>query len=132
MTFTTQKEIWEHLIANEGKPCVKCCDYGHLYGFKDGAVICFSLNQPTGLSFVKPSDWQSYTEPEPCWLEHETRNMTIETRKDLYVSGAKELAYEAIKRIEAAPQQMDIITGVVFYADAISILKNLIGDRDGK
>jgi hypothetical protein len=128
MTFTTQKQIWEHLIANEGKPCVKDSE-DDLFGLKDGSVYNFSLNIRSDKSFIVPSNWQPYTEPEKCWLDDvmpTEASKSSQTYCDFFRTGAKSLAHEAIKRIEAQ-------TGLCGKCDlAVSILKNLIGESDGK
>jgi hypothetical protein len=132
MTFKTQKQIWEHLIANEGKPCVKSL-YGRIIGLVDGETYDFTDGKQTGqVGFYEPFNWQPYTEPEKCWLEVEAKKKNYSLAcPDCFKFGAKDLAHEAIKRIE---QWYEKELGKVELNDiaSVKILKELIGDRDEK
>jgi len=130
MTFKTQKQIWEHLIANEGKACLKS-NMGRLFGLKDGCVFNFTNNEKRAYSFYSPADWQPYTEPEKCWIQKRVdevmRPLTAsEDSVVKYQMGAEHLAREAIERIEAGDN------GNWSCNRAVKILRELIGDSDGK
>jgi hypothetical protein len=135
MTFTTQKQIWEHLIANEGKPCLQYKD-GDLLGLKDGRAYSFTVGTPSGLSFQNPQDWQPYTEPEKCWIQKRVdevmRPLTAsEDSVVKYQMGAEHLAREAIERIEQWYEK-ELGKAVIDEIASVKIIKNLIGDSDGK
>jgi hypothetical protein len=136
MTFTTQKQIWEHLIANEGKPCL-ITKSDKLVGLKDGLIYNFTVNEKQDLYFYTPSDWQPYTEPEPCWLQKRIdevmRPLTLsEDAVVKYQMGAEQLAHEAIRRIETIPSEYTHEMYDVGISAAVRVLKELIGDSDGK
>jgi uncharacterized phage infection (PIP) family protein YhgE len=132
-TFKTQKEIWQHLIENEGKPClrgVRCFDT--LIGLKDGQLWDFSTNTKSFNGFDNPADWQEYLEPEKSWLEKKASKEFNEEYVDVYRLGGKELAHEAIKRIRDSYSKANLSEDEIAAINSIKILRELIGEASLK
>lgn len=139
--FKTQADIWRYLLESEKNSVVPTAsDSKQIFGLRNGLLWHWVEDRPAHLTFVEPTNWQPYIEPE-CWLETELSNLSSNgpMSVDHYKHGAKNLAHEAIKRIESAidadrPKSIDDAFCSLQYnrnsarTECLNILKDLIGD----
>ena len=125
--FKTQADIWRYLLESEDNKAInKAINSKEIFGLKDGVLWHWGEDRPVHLTFAVPAVWRPYVE-EKCWLDEQLEPSSPLSeidrhRREALGIGARALAHEAIKRIEAHYNHLNNQT-------AVEILKELIGEK---